>query len=710
MADENQQLQEEMNRLREALQNGGMTAKEFNDALRGSEKGLDAFAAATAKGAKQVAQGLGSFALQVGQGDTNFKALNKVVDVASDALAGMAKAIPYAGEAVAAGLKAAAEGAKFMLDQMDQTTKAFNDLGRVGALTASGMSGLQKQFVQSGLTLNSFTKIVGENSVAMARFRGMTGDGAEEFTKITGALTQGDMSLRRIGMSADQIGESTAAFVTQQTRLGRSQAMNTSDLINGTKQYALELDQLSKITGQSREAIQKQQDAALSESRFRANYEELMSQGRVKEAKALMDLQTRMNTFGAEMGQGTRDLISGAANTDAARKMMASTGGAAQDIIMRLKEGAIDQNQAQIELQAAMKRNRDAQMQNAKFVDRAASAYQDFSQVADFTNADFSQGFEKARKTQDAQLKGQDKLTEDTVKAQANMEQMNREIQKLGFTFLPNAATAVNKMTETMKKFVQYVNEKVLGEKPEAAAATTTTGMDMGGAEMAGAGTAQLTPAEQKKYGVTASGAPAAPAGATKASQQDLASMGLKIKKGDVQAEGATISGNLIELAKKVQSSIPGFQHFTGFNDKFHNENAPSSKHTQGLAMDFVLAQKPSKEEGARIVDMLKSMGASFALDEYNNASAKSTGGHIHAQVSAASGAILSGPKSGYTPNLVMHGTEAVVPLNTTPTQGANSLGINSEIMQEQLNRLDELVSVMKNQLSVSTKIMQYSS
>jgi hypothetical protein len=552
----------------------------------------------------------------------------------------------------------------------------------------------------------------------MARFRGMTGDGAEEFTKITGALTQGDMSLRRIGMSADQIGESTAAFVTQQTRLGRSQAANTNDLISGTKQYALELDTLSKITGQSREAIQKQQDAVLSESRFRANYEELMAQGRTKEAKSLMDLQTRMNTFGAEMGQGTRDLISGAANTDAARKMMASTGGAAQDIIMRLKDGSIDQNQAQIELQQAMRRNRDAQMQNAKFVDRAASAYQDFSQVADFTNADFSEGFEKARKTQDAQLKGQDKLTEDTVKAQANMEQMNREIQKLGFTFLPNAATAVNKMTETMKKFVQYVNEKVLGE----AAGAAPAGPAGIGGEFGGAGGGSGNAAVDAAVGAVGSDAEIAAArksvaaggsttgGTVTAGQQDLAKMGLKMKQGDVQAEGASISGNLIDLAKKVQSSIPGFSYFSGFNDRFHNENSPASKHTQGLAMDFALAQKPSKEEGARIVDMLKQMGAVSAIDEYNSPSAKATGGHIHAQVSAAGGAILSGPKSGYTPNLVMHGTEAVVPLNSTPSQGASGLGMNSEMMQQQLDRLDDLVSVMKSQLDVSTKIMRYSS
>jgi hypothetical protein len=31
--------------------------------------------------------------------------------------------------------------------------------------------------------------------------------------------------------------------------------------------------------------------------------------------------------------------------------------------------------------------------------------------------------------------------------------------------------------------------------------------------------------------------------------------------------------------------------------------------------------------------------------------------------IAAASGAVLSGPESGYKPNLTMHGTEAIVPL-----------------------------------------------
>lgn len=675
MADESQELQAQMEALRKSMQDLDASTQKANSGM--------------AMFAKQSAQQLGQFAKSVGQGNTEFKQLNTIVDIASNALAGMAKAIPYAGEAVAAGLKAAAEGAKFMLDQMDQTTRAFNDLGKVGALTASGMSGLQKQFVASGLSLQSYTKVIGENSIAMARFRGMTGDGAEEFVKITGALTQGDMSLRRLGMSADQIGESAAAFVTQQTRLGRSQNMSTNDLIAGTKQYAMELDLLQKATGLSREAIQKQQDAALSESRFRANYEDLMAQGKVKEAKALMDLQTRMNSFGAEMGQGTRDLISGAANTDAARKMMASTGGAAQDIINRLKEGAIDQNQAQIELQAAMKRNREAQLQNAKFVDRAASSYQDFSQVADFTNQDFSQGFEKARKTQDAQLKGQDKLTEDTVKAQANMEQMNREIQKLGFTFLPHAATAVNKMTEAMKKFVEFLNEKVLGKSaertlpgraaPSGGGGGTMEGFDTGGggAEIGGGGPPAVKPEDYIKF----------TGGTGDKAHFDQLEPGVKSQFTQMAIAYNQLTGKKLQVNSAFRSPDEQAAVNSGTNPKA----APGmSLHNVGRAIDIQGAQRSELEQ----------LGL---LSQYGFRPLAGDPPHI----SAANGAVLSGPMGGYRPNLTMHGTEAIVPLNSPAAQAAVG-GTDPGIMIAQLAKLDEMVSILKNQLSVSTKIMQY--
>jgi len=681
MATDNE-LQQQMDELRQAVQ--GLAS-----ASQDAEKGLEAFGKATWKGVKSIGPGLGSLAKTVGEGDTSFKSMNKVVDIAANALGGMAKAIPFAGDALSATLKATAEAAKFLLDQMDQATKSFNSMAEVGALGADGMQGVLDQSNATGLALTSWTKLVQTNSVALARMSGIAGDGAKVFSEAVGKLTQGnDDSLRMLGMNADQIGETVGAFASQQTRLGRSQSMTADQLALGAKEYAMELDQLQKVTGMSRDAIQKQQDSALSESRFRANYEDLLSQGKEKEAKALMALQTSMSSYSKELGQGTRDLVSGAANTEAAKQLMNQTNGAAQDIIARVKSGEIDQDQAERELQAAMKNNKETMLQHAKVVDGNSEAYGNVAGSMDFINRDLEKSADKAKTTREAQLSAQDKLTKDTIEAQKQIERMGMEVQKMTIKALPYAAAAVEKVSGALAGLTKFINAMIGGEDTGAAAVepgSTGTGMDMGGSEiMAAAGTT--------------------------ASQKDLAKMGLKIKEGDVQASGAQISTQLIEMAKKVQATVPGFAYFSGFNDKFHQEKSPSSSHTTGRAMDFALASPPSPEEGEKIVGMLKNMGASLAIDEYNNPSSKATAGHIHAQVSAASGAVLSGPSGGYSPGLTMHGTEAIVPLDTPESSAMNLGGGNTEMMTMQLAKLEELASIFKSQLSVDQKLLQYSS
>jgi hypothetical protein len=73
-------------------------------------------------------------------------------------------------------------------------------------------------------------------------------------------------------------------------------------------------------------------------------------------------------------------------------------------------------------------------------------------------------------------------------------------------------------------------------------------------------------------------------------------------------------------------------------------------------------------------------------------------------------GGIASGPTSGY--QAMLHGTEAIVPLSdgrsipVTNTSSSEQMGA----MSAQLDKLDELISVMKNQLSVSSRILQMQS
>jgi hypothetical protein len=695
MADENQELQRQMDELRRSFQG-------LDDATKNANVGLGAFNKELKTVPGQLAKGLGGLASSVAKGDTSLKSMNAVVDVAANAISGLAKTVPIFGEAMAAATKAVAEGAKIVVEQLDATAKTFNAMSASGALVADGMTGLSRQFTTAGLNLQQFQKVVGQNSTALARFRGIAGDGAEEFSKAVGNLTQKqDTDLRKIGMSAEDIAGTTAAFVTQQTRLGKSQAMTTDQLTAGSKQYALELDQLSKVTGLSREAIQKQQDAALSESKFRANYELAMQSGNeelIRGAKGMMTLQTRMSSFGAELGQGVRDLSAGVANTEASQKLLNSTGGAALDIINRLKSGAIDQDQAQQELNDAYQQNKQAQLQIASQIGSTANVYADTAQMADFGNAMQKGAYEKAKQTQDAQINKTDALTDSTVKAQQNLEKMNIEFSKMAITLLPNAAKAIEAMTGAMVKMVQWANEKFGtggGEAPAAASsAGSSTAMEMGGQEIMDA---------------IGAGAPAS-APAPAASGGKRGTSGLKLKSSESVAGGDSSEG-LVNLAYALQEKLGGdLKYFSGLNDTGRDKN---SLHKSGRALDLVL-NDPEKYPG--VLDLVKSMpGVKFAQFEQagqkNANGSVATGSHIHAEVSAARGAILSGPTSGYRPNLTMHGTEAIVPLNSPAAQ---SMGIgggeNTSLMAAQLEKLEEMVSVMKNQLAVSTKIMQYAS
>ena len=69
-------------------------------------------------------------------------------------------------------------------------------------------------------------------------------------------------------------------------------------------------------------------------------------------------------------------------------------------------------------------------------------------------------------------------------------------------------------------------------------------------------------------------------------------------------------------------------------------------------------------------------------------------------------GGISTGPNTGYQATL--HGTEAVIPLPDGKTIPVTLSGYN-EMMTQQIGQLDELISIMRNQVDLSAKILQVS-
>jgi hypothetical protein len=106
----------------------------------------------------------------------------------------------------------------------------------------------------------------------------------------------------------------------------------------------------------------------------------------------------------------------------------------------------------------------------------------------------------------------------------------------------------------------------------------------------------------------------------------------------------------------------------------------------------------------------MASDNATPAKSSADATTAKPSADATTAKQSAASGGVLSGPKSGYQATL--HGTEAVVPLpdgRTIPVQIQSNKNQYEQIslLSMELDKLDSMLRVMQKQNDVSNKILQ---
>jgi hypothetical protein len=694
-------------------------------------------------GLANVGMSTTQFAVGLTNGNRSFTALNPVVDSVTNAIANLAQAVPLFGGILGAAARGFGEAAKFAVANLQKTVEIFEDLSAVGALTTEGMSGVQEQFLASRMTMEGFKSTVIANAATLARFGGTVGTGTTRFANFVGELQRSEAGeqLRLLGFNADAIGETAAAFVSQQTRLGLAQRKSQAELSQGTAQYARELDILSKLTGTNRKAMQQAQEAALSEPRFRAKMNELARTGQDELAKDLNLLQAAISEASGPVGQGFRDIIAanGMITSEAAKQLYTLTGGEIQDIARRALAGE-DIGQVFAAASAAVQKGTE-NFEKLQQVTDLTSVIGDLASASDFGVLSLNgldEQIKKLRTGQVEQTENADELTKKTVEARIGMDKIANTLTEFGFSLTRDAAPAVEAFTKTLDEAIDFVADKLGLElrgsrerrveqharaqqeheqrtKDQVAQDAMISGITPS-PEQEDSPTGSPD-ANKPKSGLLKPGflglGPQVPGSGGYASQEDLVGLGLNLKQGDVQEEQARISPKLIDLAKKIQSEIPGFGRFTAFNDNYHRRERSGSQHVQGMALDFTVG-KYDPATAKDIVAQIKSMGASSVDDEYANPSPGATGPHFHVEIPEFQrGGIATGPKSGY--QAMLHGTEAVIPLadnRSVPVQMPDfSRGFEqqADLLNQQISRLDELVTAMRNQNSISSKMLQVS-
>jgi muramidase (phage lysozyme) len=344
----------------------------------------------------------------------------------------------------------------------------------------------------------------------------------------------------------------------------------------------------------------------------------------------------------------------------------------------------------------------------------------------------------KARAESEAARNAQDKNTKEIVDAQMALQKFAIELDKLvKEKILPTAATAVKTFTQTLLSSVDFINEK-LGINPGGGGG----GAGRGSGGPAGRGSGQ---AQAPTTGVGGAGAPSPEAAGTLGAIRNM--IGRAESKGDYNV---MVGGKKGDLTNMTLAQILEQQSKMNKRNGFESSALGKYQITQGTLRDLInktgmdinttmfdqatqdkLADELIVSRGGynkyaagaiskeKFMRNLSSIWAGLPMDASGRSyyqgvgTNKATIGFDEAMGSFAYGGISSGPKSGYMS--MLHGTEAVIPLpggRSVPvemTGMTDKIGEQVGMMSAQLDRLDEMVSLMRTSNDTNAKILRAS-
>lgn len=251
--------------------------EEYRKSQQSLQKAQEDFGRALGRSAVQLTSSLYKGEKGVGQ-------FGDAIESAATALQTLILAIPGLGlvaKAATLALGLFAKGVNMAAKQGDALFKSYQDLSRAGATASDGISGVFRNMQNLGYgieELDKMVQLVAENSKTLATFSLTAADGTNAFAEGM-ARIQRDQQLRDLGKTGEDINSAGAAFIRQQVMMGRTQRDVGDQLGVRTRAYIIELDRLQKLTGQSADVLQKQQEELLAEDAYAVYMESLEAQG-----------------------------------------------------------------------------------------------------------------------------------------------------------------------------------------------------------------------------------------------------------------------------------------------------------------------------------------------------------------------------------------------------------------------------------------------
>jgi len=674
-----EEIQAIFDEYNQALANGIPVTKEMNDRLRDASKGIKDYSATLRSSLGALGQASKQLGKDLMDGKKGAQVFNDSLEKAADAASNVAVGFGPLGIAVGLVIKAFSFFVTQVNKQSDKLYESFQNISRSGAIGAQGMDQVFESMMKMGYTideLGNMGEVLRESSKNFGLFSSSVLSGTKQFADVANTIQNSDLRAKffNMGLSVDDINKGIAGYMNQQGRLGKLQDQTQAEVRKGAVAYIKEMETLTRLTGQQREELEAQREQAMAVDAFYAAIEDMPADAREQALATYNALAKQNPELAKEMAANFAGIMTG--QTD----MFLATGGKSMEIFSRdfYMNGGKMEN-AMNNLGGALAENRDTLKGVAQVGGKFGVSLRDADQLI---RKDFVKGMGEAAASVEDSANGTNAATDAQSKLRDSQIKQGQAMQDL-------INIGVNPVTKAMKILASAIDALIdlipfSGSARAKAAAEAKAGG--GGAGPSGAG----------------GSAKSVVGGSNNANLS-----GLRIKSEEATA-GGEINPGLADLAQNIQSQLGDrLRYFSAFNDRYHQGLDRNSAHKTGTALDFTLTD-PS--EAAAVSAMVGSMpGVKSVLNEYARLSSGGTGGHIHAEINGAAGfrGSLSGPMSGYSPNLLMHGNEE---FSIRPSGGSSndSAGASEGSLTRLADKTDDMIQLMRAQLAVNEKILKY--
>jgi hypothetical protein len=705
-----------------ATKGGSQATAELTARFKDAQTGIKNYTAQLNASMQKLGTSVLGVAKAMKDGEQGASVYNDSINSAADAIDSFASKFGFLGKIIGTLITAGARYAVEVNKQSDALFDSYKKLSQSGLADAGGMTAIFDNMQKFGYGINelgTMTELLKANSKELAAFGGTAASGTKAFADAAGQIQRSEVgkSLQMLGKTPDDINKGTAMFVKQQQQSGLANSAITKDLSQQSAAYIKNLDMLSKLTGESAEGLQAKLDDAMAEDAFNQTLYELKKKAAAGDAEAGRLATEYENAARQLTGESLKEFQKGVGgDISAMSKTMMVSSEAVSEIgkksftaagyLDKMKTGA---DRFREGMGGAYKLNA---LGDVAFSAKELSQIQ--SRYADETA---QQQQDRAKAEQDLQQKGLDPATKAQVEMRIEQMKTRDEFQSL-------INKGINPVTKGMAKLaggIESVTDKIPGSG-------TSTGTQMGGGKTGsnwwdpstwGQGAAAQTQAQQQAPATTA---PAAPpqtsvpgkADPTKPSDDIIAGMSKSVEStrsetsvpataapttaAPAKPAGPQGTGPTVDKSKEIAGGAGGAgglfkgKSLDGINSGLKDALTQavmaygkpvtvtsalrSFEDQQRLYNDYISGKSPypaakpgqSKHGAGNAVDLdskdANALAAGGFLAKFGlGRPVKGDPVHIQ-QISAADGAILSGPAGGYQPNLTMHGTEAIVPLN----------------------------------------------